>query len=216
MRLFVLPCLLYEGISTDPFSEFCLDGFFQDADISMAPETKGIKTLCLAHLPLWLTTCFFPCQGNLCDRGESLRSLPRVGPSVLARKKVSLFFPGRDLSAAGETLASASHWVICLERTFRTSLQKEAAHTQVMPAGSTEFREHSEWAWHAFGKVQIRTLMENGGKKMLDYPPVKSQQDRTHCLLGFFVVEPDRIKHFNIFKQTLVNPHHCILTSRAR
>ena len=161
------------------------------------------------HLP-------FPGQGNLCDRGESLRSLPRVGPSVLARKKVSLFFPGRDLSAAGETLASASHWVICLERTFRTSLQKEAAHTQVMPAGSTEFREHSEWAWHAFGKVQIRTLMENGGKKMLDYPPVKSQQDRTHCLLGFFVVEPDRIKHFNIFKQTLVNPHHCILTSRAR
>ena len=165
MRLFVLPCLLYEGISTDPFSEFCLDGFFQDADISMAPETKGIKTLCLAHLPLWLTTCFFPCQGNLCDRGESLRSLPRVGPSVLARKKVSLFFPGRDLSAAGETLASAFHWVICLERTFRTSLQKEAAHTQVMPAGSAEFREHSEWAWHAFGKVQIRTLMENGGKK---------------------------------------------------
>lgn len=162
------------------------------------------------HLP-------FPGQGNLCDRGESLRSLPRVGPSVLARKKVSLFFPGRDLSAAGETWASASHWVIYLERTFRTSLQKEAAHTQVTPAGSTEFREHSEWNWHTFGKVQMRTLMENGGeKKMLDYPPMKSQQDKTHCLLGFFVVEPDRIKHFNTFKQTLINQHRCILNSRAR
>ena len=66
MRLFVLQCLLREGISTDPFSEFCFDGdwhllsgFFQDADISTARETKGINTLCLAHLPLWLTTCLF-------------------------------------------------------------------------------------------------------------------------------------------------------------
>lgn len=119
---------------------------------------------------VWLTFHFgsppaFSSSGKFVWQRWVSVDLPRVGPSVLARKKVSLFFPGRDLSAAGETWASASHWVIYLERTSRTSLPKEAAVTWVMPAGSTEFREHSEWTWHTFGKVQIRTLMENGGKK---------------------------------------------------